>query len=61
MTKYTQKFEVEKTPDFVLSHLTHFAGKIFFQSCNGKGLSQKGPIFGVRKFSGGLWGPCELR
>ena len=37
MSKYDQKVEVEKTPDFVLWHLVFSAGKIFFKIAQGKG------------------------
>jgi len=61
MSKYDQKVEVEKTPDFVLSQPVHLARKIFFKTGHCKILSQRGLILRGRNFSGRYGDRSELR
>jgi hypothetical protein len=61
MSKYDQNIEVEKTPDFVLSHLVHLARKIFLKTGSCKILSHGELLLGGPKFSGRYGDRCELR
>jgi len=61
MSKYGQKVEVEKTPDFVLSHPVHHARKIFLKTDSCKILSQGGLILRGANFAGRYGDRCELR
>ena len=47
MSKYDQKVEVEKTPDFMLSHPVHHARKIFVKTGLCKISSQRGVEGGI--------------
>ena len=57
MSKYDQKVEVEKTPDFMLSHSVHHAREIFLKTGLCKISSQRGLIFEGPKFQRSLRGP----
>ena len=61
MTKYTQKFKVEKTPDFVLSHSVHNAGNIFSKNIHRKWSSFWGVNFRGRNFATCYGARVELR
>ena len=61
MPKYTQKIKVEKTPDFVPSHLVHNAGKIFPKNFNRKESRFLGVNFRGRNFATCYGARVELR
>jgi len=61
MSKYVQKVEVEKTPDFVPSHPVHHTRKRFLETGHCKILSPGGLLLRGAKFAGGYGDRSELR